>query len=132
MKEYIFRLHPGDDLKLEIEKRVRQEGITAGALLALVGSLKQANLRLADGKTEKLMKENFEIVSATGTISTNGSHIHLGLARKKGIVIGGHLKEGSIINTTAEVIILAFYKTIFNRVLDKSTGYKELQIDELK
>lgn len=130
MKEFIFRLHPGDDLRLEIEKRVKQEGIQAGSILTLVGSLKQANLRLSDGKTEKLMKENFEIISATGTVSVNGCHIHLGLSRKKGIVVGGHLKPGTIVNTTAEVIILEFEKLVFNRVLDKSTGYRELIVEE--
>lgn len=132
MKEIIFRLHPGDDLRLEIEKKVKQEKITAGCLLSIVGSLKQANLRLADGKTEKMMKENFEIVSGTGTVSINGTHIHLSLARKKGIVLGGHLKEGCIVNTTAEIILLSFENHEFNRILDQSTGYKELQINKLK
>jgi len=130
MKEYIFRIHPGMDLKREIEKRVNQENIKAGCILSIVGSLKQANLRLADGKTEKKMVENFEIVSATGTVSIKGCHIHLGLARKKGIVIGGHLKENSFINTTAEIVILEFENLEFSRELDKSTGYKELIIKE--
>jgi predicted DNA-binding protein with PD1-like motif len=45
-------------------------------------------------------------------------------------VIGGHLKPGTIVNTTAEVVILDFEKLVFTRVLDKSTGYRELIVED--
>jgi len=132
MEKYIFRLHPNQDLRQEIERHVRQENIQAGCILCAVGSLKQANLRMPDGKSEKQLTEELEIVSATGTVSTNGIHIHLAVAKKKGIVIGGHLKDGCLVNTTAEIVILAFSDTEFKRTEDKSTGFNELEITENK
>ncbi len=48
----------------------------------------------------------YEILSLTGTVSENGSHIHITGADSAGKTIGGHLLQGCIINTNAEVIIV--------------------------
>lgn len=41
---------------------------------------------------------------------------------------GGHLKDGSIVNTTVEIVLLELDDVIFNREFDDSTGWKELVI----
>lgn len=70
----------------------------------------------------------FEIVSITGTLSTDGVHIHISVSDEEGNTIGGHLKDGCIINTTAEVCLLEFENIKFLREFDNNTGYKELII----
>ncbi len=47
----------------------------------------------------------FEIVSLTGTLAESGSHLHAAISDNIGNIIGGHLKKGSIIYTTAEIVI---------------------------
>ncbi len=128
MRPIALRLKPGQDLRSEIETLVRNENIQAGCLISAVGSLNEATLRLADGKSVKTFKGPIEIVSATGTVSPDGCHIHLSVADSEGKVTGGHLQKGCPINTTAELVVLAFDEIHFSREFDPDTGYEELKI----
>ncbi|MFA6896734.1 MAG: PPC domain-containing DNA-binding protein [Patescibacteria group bacterium] len=120
------RLKPGQDLKQEIEDVVKQKDIKAGIIASIVGSLTKAVLRIADGVNVKQWDGLFEIVSGTGTVSVNGCHIHISIADREGAVFGGHLKQGCVINTTVELVILFFKNTEFKRLPDETTGYNEL------
>ena len=128
MKTITKRLSPGQDLREEIEKLVADNKIEAGALLSIVGSLSKVTLRIAGGKTVKSWEGLYEIVSGTGTISLRGCHIHISAADVDGKTIGGHLKKGCVIKTTAEIVLLSFPDTKYNRLPDKKTGYDELVI----
>lgn len=92
MRQLSFRLKPGQLLKEEIEKRIKD--IKAGVLLLIVGCLENAVLRMAGATPDKQDIRNFqgpfEIVSGTGTVSKDGCHIHISLSDKKGKVTGGH------------------------------------------
>jgi len=125
MKQITKRLKPGEDLRKGIEQLLEGANVQAGTIVSLVGGLRSAKLRMADEKPKE-WNENFEIVSATGTVSVNGCHIHISISDSKGNVIGGHLKEGCIIKTTAEIVILVFSDTVYRREPDASTGYDEL------
>lgn len=128
MHLFAVRLLPGQDLKEEIEKTAHGNNIKAAIILSAVGSLKQANLRLAGAKESKFWEEDFEIVSATGTLSIKGYHIHISVSDKNGNVYGGHLQEGCIVNTTVELVIEIIENLNFARKLDPKTGWKELVI----
>ncbi|MFA5258814.1 MAG: PPC domain-containing DNA-binding protein [Candidatus Pacearchaeota archaeon] len=127
MKTFALRLKPNSDLKEELIKFSKLNNIQSGFILTCVGSLKKAALRLADLEV-KSFDENFEIVSLVGTICLEDVHIHISLSDKNGKVIGGHLKEGCIIYTTAEIVIGLSEEFIFTRELDESTNFKELVI----
>ena len=129
MKHYAFRLTYGTDLRKGIEDYCLDKGIKAAAILTCVGCVYKARLRLADGKTIEDFDEHYEIVSLTGTISRNGSHMHVSLADDCGKVIGGHLVYGNLINTTAEVVLEALDDEYeFVREYDEATGYDELVV----
>lgn len=103
----------------------------AGCIISAVGSLAHAKLRLA-GSTEFFeVSGKFEIVSATGTLSRNGSHIHIAIADNRGQVTGGHLVEGNLIFTTCEIVILKLAEYSFERAPDPQTGYGELLIKKI-
>lgn len=133
MRHLTFRLKPGQFLKEEIEKRVKEHDIKAGVLLSIVAGLDKAVLRMAgsdvDDQTVKEWNEPFEVVSGTGTISTEGSHIHVSLSDRQGNVIGGHLKNGCIVKYTAEIVIGIFDDVEYKRVYDEETGFKELVVE---
>ena len=124
-----FRLTKGMDLKKEIEEYAINNK-ASGAILSCVGSLSKLVIRLADGKSILEKEDSFEIVSITGTLSQDGVHIHISVSDNNGNTIGGHLKNGCIVNTTAEVCIQLFDDIVFKREYDKSTGYNELVIKE--
>lgn len=128
MKTFTIRLFPGQDLKKELDSLTKRRGIKAGAILTCVGSLAQATLRLADENVVKNFNQKFEIVSLVGTLSQDGMHTHIGLADDRGSTIGGHLKEGCIIHTTAEIVIADLDPVIFKREPDEKTGFDELKI----
>ncbi len=130
MKTYAIRLKPDQDLKEELTKFSKNKKIQAGIILTCVGSLKSATLRLADENVVKTFDEKFEIVSLVGTLSPDGNHIHISLSNKNGETIGGHLKEGCIIYTTAEIVISENDEFSFSREFDKQTGFKELKIKQ--
>ena len=125
---YVIRLTKGQDLKKEIDNFVKENNIEAGIVKCAVGCVYEAYFRLAEGNDYFHKKENFEIVSIMGTVSKNGSHIHISLSDNKGNTVGGHLKEGCLVDTTAEICIESFNNYIFDRQYDENTGYKELVI----
>lgn len=127
-KVYALRLHPGDDLKVKIAEFVKEKKIQAGYIITCVGSLTKATIRLSNRNETQTWKETFEITSLTGTLSPDGNHLHISVANKEGATIGGHLMDGCIIYTTAEIIIGEAPDLIFKRETDSVTTFKELKI----
>lgn len=125
-----IRLSQGADLKNAIALLVNQHNIQAGNVASCVGCLSSVNLRLAGAQETLQLNEPLEIVSVMGTLTLEHQHIHISVADSKGSVIGGHLLEGSIIDTTAELIIHSYPALYFSREFDVSTGFTELVVNE--
>lgn len=124
-----FRLTHGMDLRKGIERCVTERRVRAGVLVSCVGCLLRWRLRGADGVTVFAGDDRAEIVSAVGTLSESGSHLHISLARENLSVIGGHLVEGCLVGTTAEIVVMEIERTVFTRALDEGTGYNELVVE---
>lgn len=131
VKIYAVRLKPGQDLKKEIQRLVMDKNIKAGWINTCVGSLKNYNIRFANQPATNAGSGHFEIVSLTGTVSINGSHLHLSISDSTGKTIGGHLADGNIIYTTAEIVLSASDDLEFTREKDGTTEWEELQIKYL-
>ena len=127
---HAFRLLPGQDLRQQIEAYVRYHAIEAGWIATCVGSLTQAHLRFANQEEGTLVSGHFEIVSLTGTVSVHGVHLHVCISDSSGKTIGGHLLEGSLVYTTAEVVLGESREWVFRREADGSTPWKELQVQK--
>jgi predicted DNA-binding protein with PD1-like motif len=129
MKYYALRLHPGQDVKNEITVFTKKQQIKAGIVLTCIGSLSSARLRLADENVTKKLEEKFEILSLQGTLSQDGCHLHISISDSEGSVIGGHLLDGCIIYTTAEIVIGEVDDLTFSREYDPQTGFDELKVE---
>jgi hypothetical protein len=123
-----LRLRPGTDLKGEIEAYVKREQIEAGWISTCVGSLTVLQVRYANLPAADTLQVHLEIVSLTGTVSVNGSHLHISVSDSTGKTIGGHLMDGSKVYTTAEIVIGESLRHRFTREEDGSTPWKESQI----
>jgi uncharacterized protein len=130
MDVHAVRLMPGEDLKKSIQQFVTANNIQAGWITSSVGSLTVACIRFANATEGKVLRGPFEIISLNGTVSANGSHLHIAISDAEGRMLGGHLLDGCIIYTTAEIVIGSTDKYRFERKPDGSTGYAELQIME--
>ena len=127
---FAFRLKPGEDLKEGIEKVVTEKNIKAGWISTCVGSLTKYSIRLANQQEASKGEGHFEIISLVGTVSANGSHLHISISDSTGKTVGGHLMQGCKIYTTAEIVLLATDKYSFIRENDGTTPWEELQVNE--
>jgi predicted DNA-binding protein with PD1-like motif len=128
MKVVPLRLQPGDDLRRALDAWMAEQQEQAGCVISAVGSLSVAQLRLAGATQATAIHAELEILSLSGTLSPDGAHLHLAVADSRGAVIGGHLCAGSLVRTTAELVIGLLPEWQFSRKLDLATGYPELQI----
>jgi uncharacterized protein len=128
VRTFVFRLQPGEDLKLGILQFAARHGLRAPVVLTCVGSLRTATLRLA-GRPEPTVRSGpFEIISLVGLADPAKGHLHIGLADAVGVCFGGHLLDGCPIHTTAEVVLGELPDVEFVREPDAATGYRELVV----
>ena len=132
MKTHVFRLRRGSDLLKALQEYARTRRIAAGTVVSGVGCVTRARVRDASGVTVRGLNEPLEIVSLMGTLSAARTHLHISLAREDLTVLGGHLMEGCIVNTTAEVVLLELDGVRFGAEWDGETGYDELAILSLE
>ena len=128
LRTYALRLKPGDDLRQQLTAFAQQNHILAGTMITCVGSLTVATLRLANQEGPSVYKGHFEIVSLVGTLSTNGSHLHIAVSDSTGRTIGGHLLDGCRVYTTAEIVLGELPQLEFRREPDATFGYQELVV----
>jgi predicted DNA-binding protein with PD1-like motif len=128
MHIFPLRLTPGADLKQSLKAFAQTQQLQAGFILSAIGSLTQASLRFADQPHSTQLSGRFELLSLSGTLSMHGMHLHGLLADATGQVLGGHLDQGCLIYTTAEIIVGASPNHQFGRQVDPQTGFLELAI----
>lgn len=125
---HVLRVRPGEDIKQMLAVLAETEHIQAGCIVTCVGSLTNAVIRFADKPDGTPLSGKFEIVSLVGTVSTNGSHLHLAISDGEGKTLGGHMLDGCKVYTTAEIVVAAFPDLNFTREQDAASGYKELVV----
>ena len=128
MKFHCVRLRRGQDLMLSIKELCREKNIAAGVVLSAVGCISEGRVRDASGVTIVDIPEPMEIVSLMGTVSEKRCHLHVSFSKEDLSVVGGHLVDGCIINTTCELVIGELDHTVYDVEFDAETGYDELII----
>jgi predicted DNA-binding protein with PD1-like motif len=128
MQPWPVRLLPGDDLRRALEACVQARGLRAAFVLAGIGSLGPARVRLAGAEAPIELNGDLELLTLSGTIAAPGSHLHLSVSDASGRVIGGHAAEGCIVRTTAEVLLALLPGWQFTREHDAGTGWSELVV----
>lgn len=129
---HIFRVKPKQELTSEIANYCRQNGISSGVVIGIIGSVESAKLNflktLPGNYEEKEYKGPLEIVVAQGSIALKDSeliiHIHMQLSGTDGCR-GGHLVEARIFSTAEVTIGELDYQ--LHRYTDDYTGLNELQ-----
>lgn len=125
METYVKRLMPGQDIKVSLQQVLDEFQLKAATVVSAVGSVQAFSLRVSDGMTVISESEHREIVSMSGILTKDGIHVHCSLSGLDGSVIGGHLMEGCLVNTTVELVLISLSQNL-SRVYDPATGYKEL------
>ena len=114
-----------------MEEAVRRRGDRAAFVLAGIGSLSRARLRLAGRELPEDLDGDLEILTLAGSVSPAGAHLHMSVSDATGRVLGGHVSHGSVVRTTAEVLLVVLSNWSFAREPDPATGFPELVIREV-
>lgn len=128
MKTLPLRLTPKADLRTALEHAVSSHSCHAAFIISGIGSLSQTRLRRAGSTGVDTITGDVEILTLAGTISANGAHLHMSIADADGKVSGGHVAQGCIIRTTAEVLLVLLPDWSFSREADPATGFAELVV----
>jgi len=126
---YVLRLKPGMDLRKSLAAFQLAKKIQAGSIVSAVGSLSEAKLRFANQPEATKLTGPFEIVSLSGTLGPNAMHVHSSISDASGKTTGGHLAEGNLVFTTAEITILEAKNLSFKREKDPVSTFDELVIE---
>ncbi|MFH5774937.1 PPC domain-containing DNA-binding protein [Paracoccus sp. NGMCC 1.201697] len=127
-----LRLKPGDDPVAALRLAFDDAGVRAMAVVTCVGSLTRAILRHANRDAATVHDGHFEITSMVGTIDPQRHHLHLSIADGVGQTFGGHLLPGSVVYTTAEIVVLLLPELSFSREPCALSGYDELVIRPMR
>jgi uncharacterized protein len=125
MEALPLRILPGTDLRRSLETAA---GTRAAFVISGIGSLSNASLRFAGKDEPELLEGDLEILTLAGSISAQGSHLHMSIASAQGQVMGGHVSYGCIVRTTAEVLVLLLPEWSLTREHDPATGFAELVV----
>jgi uncharacterized protein len=130
-KIHVFRVMPGQELLTGITTYCRQNNVTSGVIIGIIGSVTKVKLNYllklpGDYKTIEYTGP-LEIVCAQGTVALKEGnlmlHIHMQLSSPE-ISHGGHVVDAMIFSTAEVTIGELDYQ--LNRALDKYTGLNEL------
>jgi hypothetical protein len=98
-------LFTGHDLLGEIERYVRERRIEGGFVMACVGSIDNASIRLAGARAAAALRGRFEIISLSGTLAPEGVRLNIALADSTGTIVGGRVMKGCRVASTVELVI---------------------------
>jgi len=122
----VLRLNPGDDLRASLDLALKQGGGEAAFVVSGIGSLRGASIRFAGAANATRIEGDLEILTLAGSLSPDGSHLHVSVADAVGRVFGGHAAPGCTVRTTAEILVAWLPQWHFARAHDPATGYAEL------
>lgn len=131
-KVMVFRLQKGQDLNSSLQQIAMEHKLEAAWIITAIGSLAKYHIRFANQSQGSRGEDFFEIIHLGGTLSMHGSHLHIGISDSRGRTIGGHLLEGCVIYTTAEIVIGYSTNLVFTRQPDEISGFHELSIQDKK
>lgn len=125
---YALRLRPGQDLRLELLRFAREKKLRAAFVASCAGSCVRTSVRYANQPAPSIRAGHFEIVSLTGTLAADGLHVHASFSDSTGATFGGHLMDGSLVYTTAEIVLGELERATYAREPDSTYGYRELVV----
>jgi predicted DNA-binding protein with PD1-like motif len=128
MQPLPIRLRPKQDLRVALESTLSEHKASAAFVLQGIGSLSAAWIRFAGMSHATELRGDLEILTLSGSLSSDGAHLHIAVADVQGRVVGGHVVQGRIIRTTAEILLALLPDYHFSREPNAETGCNELAI----
>jgi len=129
VRSYVVRLQPGQEVGTELAKLAHDEGLQAGSVVSVVGSLTDVSLRFANEPDTTRMQGHFEVVALSGYLADGELHLHMAVSDGDGKTVGGHLMPGNVVYTTLVVAIDEHTRLRYRRVENPKTKTRDLVIE---
>jgi len=111
-----IRLDPGELFLESIQRAIEQEQIRAGVVISGIGSLSICRIHVVNAgyppdlltRVQKYFeyKGSIEVLAVQGIIANGEPHLHITVADEEQNVHGGHVEEGCVVLTMAEIAII--------------------------
>lgn len=114
--ELVVRLEDGED----VHESLRSLGLTAGAVVAGIGMLREVTLAFWNGQeyVEHFVKGPVELLALQGNFSRKEGepfvHLHAVLGMPDTLVVGGHLSQATV-HETNEIVIRKLLDVLLER-----------------
>ena len=124
---------PGEMLLESIREALKSQGITNGAVVSGIGTLKTCRMHYVEhtGFPPRdhfyILNKPLELLSVSGLIADGEPHLHIVVSCGENEVYGGHLHEGSEVLYLAEIAILVFNEHKMERQPDPERKVKLLR-----
>jgi predicted DNA-binding protein with PD1-like motif len=125
---------PGEMLLESIQEALKSQGITNGAVVSGIGTLKTCRMHFVEhtGFPPRdhifVLNKPLELLSVSGLIADGEPHLHIVVSCGENEMYGGHLHEGSEVLYLAEIAILVFNAHQMVRQPDLERKIKLLQL----
>lgn len=124
------KLSDGEEIFPGLEEVARRRGIEDGAVLWGIGMVQDFEIGFftPNGYERKSFRDRHELIALHGSLAMRADprlHLHMAVGRPDHTVLGGHLFRGRAC-VTNEIMIRWFHDVRLGRVLNPSTGLKEL------
>ena len=124
---------PGEMLLESIRAALKSQGITNGAVVSGIGTLKTCRMHYVEHTRfppqDRIFTLNkpLELLSVSGLVADGEPHLHIVVSCGEDEVYGGHLEEGNEVLYLAEIAILVFNDHQMERKPDTERKIKLLQ-----
>jgi predicted DNA-binding protein with PD1-like motif len=124
---------PGEMLLESIQAAIQSQGITNGAVVSGIGTLKTCRMHyithtgFPPSDQIFFLEKPLELLSVSGLIADGEPHLHIVVSCGENEMYGGHLHEGSEVLYLAEIAILVFNEHQMERRPDPERKVKLLR-----
>ncbi len=104
MEHYFYNFSTGVDVYNSLNELHRDQNSTA-FLISAVGDLSKVSFKCPLNDKPVIFEKKLEIITLSGYVRSNESHLHISASDENCSVFGGHLLSGTIVLKSLDVLI---------------------------
>ena len=104
MENYFYNLSKGVDVYNSLNELHKHHNSTS-FLISAVGDLSKVSFKCPLNDKPLILEKKLEIITLSGYIRSNESHLHISVSDENGSVFGGHLLSGTIVLKSLDILI---------------------------
>ena len=104
MEHYFFKLSSGADICNSLNE-LQINNDSTSFLLSAVGDLSKVSFKCPLNQKPIILEKKLEIITLSGYLKSNESHIHISVSDDNCSVFGGHLLSGTLVHKSLDLLI---------------------------